>query len=111
MGLANIVFSNNEGREIEVGGHKMVVRKLTAADSLELETDLGDIAKDDVSIKEMLRSTIDILSSVIVSVDGVASDSKADAKAFLLKLEQSTINDIFNKAQVYGETTNEEIKK
>jgi len=111
MGLSKIVFSNGSERTIEVDGHKIVLRNLNTKDIIGLEIDLSLMAKDDVDIKTMLQSTIDVLSTVIISVDGEKSEGKADAKEFLMNLEQKYVNEIFSKAQVYGEAKlGEEIK-
>lgn len=110
MALSKIVFTKNEGKEIEVDGHKLVVRKLTARDTIGLEMDMSVFGKENVDVKTMLASTIEVLSALIISVDGEKSEGKEDAKEFLLNLDQKQINTILTKAQIYGETTEAEIK-
>jgi hypothetical protein len=110
MAISKIVFSKDVEKEIEVGGHKIVVRKLTTRDTLGLEVDMSALGDEKADIKTMLTSTIDILSSIIVSVDGEKSEGKEDAKEFLLNLEQKYISEIFTKASIGGDVTEQELK-
>ncbi len=111
MGLTGIVFTKDMTREIEVEGHKIVVKKLTARDSLQLDSAITAVSTDkDIDFKTMFTSFIDLLSVVIVSVDGVKSEGKEDAKEFLLGLEQAHVTEIFQKSKVFGEVTATELK-
>ena len=111
MGLSSIVFTKDPTREIEIDGHKIVVKKLTARDSLLLEDSMNTVSEEKVDYRRMLTSFIDLLSVVILEVDGVKAESKEDTKEFLLNLEQKHVTEIFQKAKVFGEVTNEDIKK
>lgn len=111
MGLKGIVFTKDMTKEIEVEGHKIVVKKLTARDSLQLDASVAIATENDkVDFKTMLTSFIDLLSVLIVSVDGVKSEGKEDAKEFLLGLEQAHVTEIFQKSQTFGEVTQAELK-
>lgn len=111
MGLSGIVFTKDPKREIEVEGHKIIVKRLTSRDSLEMESAINSVSAEKVDFKVMLTAFIDILSVVILEVDGVKAESKADTKEFLLGLEQAHVTDIFTKAKVFGEVTPDEVKK
>jgi hypothetical protein len=110
MAISKIVFSKDAEKEIEVGGHKIVIRKLTTRDTLGLEVDMSALGDEKADLKTMLASTIDILSSTIVSVDGEKADGKEDAKEFLMNLEQRFVTEIFTKSQIGGEVTEQELK-
>ena len=111
MGLASIVFTKEPLNTFEVEGHKITVKKLTARDSLSMEGGMDLISGDKSDFKTMFTTFIDILSSVIVEVDGIKAESKADTKEFLLNLEQRYVSEIFNKAKVFGDLTQEDLKK
>lgn len=111
MGLAGKVFTKDMTREIEVEGHKIVVKKLTARDSLLLDSSITAVSTNtEIDFKTMFTSFIDLLSVVIVSVDGDLSAGKEDAKEFLLGLEQAHVTEIFQKSKVFGDVTPAELK-
>ena len=111
MGLASVVFTKEPNREFEVDGHKIVVRKLTARDSFTLEKSMSIMQSGVKDFKAMFTAFIDILSTILVSVDGVTPDGKEDAMEFLLNLEQRYVTDIFNQAKIWGDITEEDLKK
>ena len=108
--LSKIVFGKNVEHSFELEGHTFVVRKLTARDVMNLEIDASEMQKEEVTLKTMLQSTIDVLASVIVSIDGEVPDNKAETKEWLLGQEQSLINEIFTKSEIYGKDLSEDLK-
>ena len=111
MGLAAIVFTKEPTREFEVEGHKIIVKKLTARDSMTLEDSINSVSEDKADMKKILKSFIDLLSVVIIEVDGIKAESKADTTEFLLNLEQAQVSEIFSKAKIFGELTSDDLKK
>jgi len=111
MGLSSIIFTQEPSKVFEVEGHKFVVKKLTARDSLQLDNAIENVGNEKADFKTMFSAFIDLLSVTIVEVDGIKAESKEDTKEFLLNLEQQHINEIFRKAQIFGEVQTDELKK
>lgn len=111
MGLAGIVFTKEPNRTFEVDGHKVVVKKLTAGDSLAMESAINAVSKGgDVEFKVMFNAFLDLLAMLILEVDGQKAENVADTRTFLLGLEQRQVIDIFNNAKIFGEITEKELK-
>jgi len=121
--LSKVIFKEVAVKEIEVLGHKIVIRGLTTRDSLEMDVDYTDIMKETpkakegeetkepaINLKAMIQNMIEVLSSIIVSIDGITPDNRNETKAFLLDQEQSIVSEIFSKADVYSTKAAEEIK-
>lgn len=112
MSLAGIVFSPSQERVIEYKGHKVVVRNLTTKDTIEMSLDFKSMtaeSADETSIKAMLSNVVEILSSIIISIDEQKPDNREEAKNFLLNQSQNDVMELFKQANVFG-VTGEEIK-
>jgi predicted nucleic acid-binding protein len=98
--LSKIVFGNGAvTKEIEIQGHKIVIRKLVAKDNLEMNFDFTEVKDDDT--KSLLKMAIDVLSSAIVSIDGISSNKK-EMEEYLLNQETTLIFEILNKSDILG---------
>lgn len=112
MGLAGIVFSKEQTRKFTVEDHIVVVKKLTAADSLAMESSINAVSSGgDVDFKTMFNAFLDLLALLIQEVDGNKAENAADTREFLLGLEQNQVIEIFNKSKVFGEVTEKDLKK
>ena len=109
--LAKIVFSAKQEKEVEVLGHKVVFRSLTTRDSLEMDFDYAELAKEENknNPKAMLKNMIELLAASIVSIDGVAPENRQETKEWLLDQEQTSVIEIFTKSTIIP-TSTEEIK-
>ena len=115
--LSKLVFKEVQQSDIEVMGHKIVLRSLTTRDSLEMDVDYANMLEETkegeepkVDMKAMIKNMVEMLSSIIVSIDGIKPENREETKDFLLSQEQSVLSEIFSKADVYGSKVAEEIK-
>jgi hypothetical protein len=112
MSLKNIIFTPTPVKEIEYLGHKIVIKALTLRDTLEMNLDFKAMSStaEDADLKSMLSNTIELLCSVIVSVDGEKPDNREDTREFLLAQGQKDIMELFKLANVFDGDQKETIK-
>lgn len=111
MSLAKVIFKENPTKEFEVMGKKVVVRGLTTKDTLDMDIDFEQMSSDSANIKFMLKNVIEILASILVSIDGNTPDNREESKEFLLNQSQDVVMEIFKQADVFGTKNADEIKK
>jgi len=114
MSLSSIVFKEHPTREFEALGKKIVVRGITARDTLDMDMDLLDfMTKEgtDIDLRTTVKGMIEYLSAAIVSIDGEKPENKEETKNFLLDQEQGVVIQIFAAANAQEIQTAAEVKK
>lgn len=105
--LSELAFSKTLIKEFEIGGHKVVFRTLTTDDNLKLNY-LNDREDDKgLGYKDSILATVELLSLVLVSVDGVVNDDPADAAVFLKSLTPPDFGEFFKAYQTLNPTIGE----
>jgi hypothetical protein len=106
--LSEIAFSKTLQKEFNIGGHKVVFRTLTTDDNLKLSY-IDERADDNKSMgyKDSILATVEILSLVLVSVDGVVNEDVADAAIFLRGLSPADFAEFFKAYQTLNPTIGE----
>ena len=108
MGLSNVVFSKNPNTEFEIEGHKFVTRKLLTKDMLDMDEVEDDEKK--VTVKDVVIDNVNILSKIIISIDGEVPDSQEETKEWLMNIENRVVIEILKKSQIYGSKLEEKLK-
>ncbi len=108
--LNDIIFKQSITKEFEVLGKKVILRTLTTKDNLDMDYTSFQTSEE-LNIKDILKTGLDILSRSLVSIDGVVPESAQETKDFLLNQDQSVIIDLLSKYQTMVSEEKTEIKK
>lgn len=105
--LSELAFSKTLQKEFNIGGHKVVFRTLTTEDNLKLNY-LNDKEDDkNLGYKESILATVELLSLVLVSVDGVPNEDREDTSIFLKNLSPADFGEFFKSYQTLNPTIGE----
>jgi len=114
MSLSSIVFKENPTREFEALGKKIVIRGITARDTLDMDMDLLEFMTkegDEIDLRTTVKGMIEYLAAAIISIDGEKPESKEETKNFLLDQEQGIVIQIFAAANAEAAEAIQEAKK
>ncbi len=107
--LSEIVFKPVLSKEVESFGHKVTLRALNTKDNIDLDlrpTPDGEKLNN----KDVLVLATKILSTSLVSVDGIVPDNSKEVIDFLEQQDSEVVLDLLSKYQEMTGVTEEEIK-